>query len=59
MSESNTSKEKDYLCYVERDEVRFKLKHRKLGRVENFVAKLSISFYTENLEVDITTCVPA
>ena len=45
----------DYLCHVDRDEVGFKFEHRKLGGVEYFIAKLSISFHAKNLEVDITT----
>ena len=35
----------DYVCHVDRDEVRFELEHRELGSVENLVAKLSISFH--------------
>ena len=46
----------DYLCHVDRDEVRFKLEHRELGSVENFVAK---TFYILPREVDITTCMQA
>lgn len=46
----------NHLGHVKRDKVRLKLEHREFGRIEDFVAKLSISFYTKNLEVDITTC---
>ena len=31
------------------------LEHRKLGRVENLIAKLAVAFHTQNLEVDIAT----
>ena len=59
MSKSNCQRTVDYLCHIERDKVRFKLEHRKFGSVENFVAKLSVSFHAKNLEVDVTTCVQA
>lgn len=34
-----------------------KLQHRKFRRVEYFVAELAVTFYAENLQVDVATCV--